>query len=285
MRVPARPAESPTQPGLSAGSTGGLRWHWRALCAGRRWANARRAIESWLDTCPATDAAELILIGASAGWMMSSTWLSRFRAIEAIDLDPIARPLFGLRHGMALRARHIDWYFHRDDGFEDLDRLLDRWPQAVVLFDNVLGQLRYRYADGDELELRLVHLADRLEGRLWGSVHDWLSGPAHVPAGAVGVVRALRFEMGQGLMSDRPATEAHRARRPRSSEPGAPETQDDFAQWLLARVGGHGVWQDHLTGGVFPVGSRGMLIPWQFSSTHVHWLQAAWVDARFRAAA
>lgn len=205
--------------------------------------------------------------------MTPSRWLAGFREIEAIDLDPLARPLFGLRHGATLRAAQSNWRFHHEDGFESLEQLLTRWPQAVVLFDNVLGQMRYRYEDGLTLERRLSRLAERLQGRLWGSVHDWLSGPANPASGDDGLDRTFAFEM---------RVHPGPAGVPRLTVPDAAGAEDDLAQWLLARVGGYGVWQDHLTGGVFPGGSVGTLIPWSFSPTHVHWLQAAWVDARVR---
>jgi hypothetical protein len=53
-------------------------------------------------------------------------------------------------------------------------------------------------------------------------------------------------------------------------------------EWLYQQAGGHGIWQDHRTAGILPVGTRGVMIPWRFSQTHLHWLQAAWVDARAR---
>ena len=47
---------------------------------------------------------------------------------------------------------------------------------------------------------------------------------------------------------------------------------------LLAQVGGQGEWVDHLTSGVFPVGTRSRLIGWPFLPAYAHWLQAGWVD-------
>jgi hypothetical protein len=276
------PAETATLPRLAAGSTGGLRWHWRAFASRRRWAGTRQVIARWLDSCPAAEAERLLLVGASAGWMMPSGWLARFREIEAFDLDPLAAPFFALRHGRTLRARQTRWRFHRRDAFEDLEMILARWPQATVLFDNMLGQLRYRYQDGESLERRLSELSGRLDGRLWGSIHDWLSGP--VLPGAADPA-AMPFEM-RALEAGARAPAGAAARRapgPMGQEPSVPV--HEFPGWLLARWGARGVWQDHLTGAVFPLAVRGVLIPWPFSGTHAHWLQAAWIDARLKTAA
>jgi len=277
-----RLAEMATLPGLAAGSTGGLRWHWRALASRRRWAGTQQAIARWLDSCPVAGAERLLLVGASAGWMMSSGWLARFREIEAFGLDPLASPLFALRHGWTLRAGQTRWRFHRQDAFEDLEIILARWPQAIVLFDNVLGQLRYRYQDGESLERRLSGLSARLEGRLWGSIHDWLSGP--VGTGAVDPA-SLPFEM-RALAAQAPAPADALARRfPVLIAQGLSVPEHTLPDWLLARCVARGGWQDHLTAAVFPLAVRGLLLPWPFSGTHAHWLQAAWVDARLKAAA
>ena len=81
--------------------TGGLHWHVRAWLAQSRWAQTRADIENWLLAHPApTD--HLMLIGASAGWMMSTPWLSRFKTVQTWDIDPLAAPLFRWRHGKAL---------------------------------------------------------------------------------------------------------------------------------------------------------------------------------------
>lgn len=278
MARPEHAVDPAALPGLSAGTTGGLRWHWRALVSQRRWASTRDAIARWLDTCPAEQPDRLLLIGASAGWMMPAGWLARFHDIEAFDLDPLAAPLFALRHGVALRACGTRWRFHRQDAFEDLGAILARWPRSIVLFDNMLGQLRYRYRDGEALERRLAELSLRLDGRVWGSIHDWLSGPVR-PGAAVQSV--LAFEMHALQVPSSAQHGAWSARRaPGLLAPGGPVAARDLPDWLLARWAGRGVWQDHLTTAVFPLATRGLLIPWAFSASHAHWLQAAWVDAR-----
>lgn len=241
--------------------TGGLIWHLRAWRAQSRWAETREAIARWLaGVSPASD--HLVLIGASAGWMMPSDFLSRFRRIDAIDIDPMAPALFGWRQGAALRAAGTRWQFHREDALAALGHLLERWPQASIFFDNVLGQQIYRFSDLAALEDRLARLSSDLAGRDWGSVHDWMSGAAQ-PTSAMLAALWRPVEMtveptgyrldGQGL------------------------TVEDCAQTLLARLGAAGDWQDHLTSQVCPPGTRVMMIPWAFRPQKWHWLQAGWV--------
>ena len=84
-------------------------WHWhaRAFFARRRWAATRQRLEDWLLDVPRGPAlpADLVLLGGSAGWMMSSRFLSGFQRVLLVDIDPWAGRLFRINHGSAL-ARH-----------------------------------------------------------------------------------------------------------------------------------------------------------------------------------
>ena len=103
--------------------TGGLRWHARAFMRRKTlWQPARLAIADWLaQTSPAYK--HLLLIGGSAGWMMSSDWLQRFQRIDLYDLDPLAGLLFRVNHGRALRLAGTKFFFHLCDAFQDLEIL------------------------------------------------------------------------------------------------------------------------------------------------------------------
>ena len=240
-------------------TTGGLRWHWRAFWRRNRWSETTTQIADWLATTqPASK--QLLLIGGSAGWMMSGRWLQRFSRIDLIDVDPHAPRLFRFNHGRALRESGTVLNFVQTDGLSGLDALLDAHPDATLFFDNVLGQHLYRVRSIERAEADLARVAQRLSGRDWGSVHDLFSGPCDplaVPPSPVRSFDALRDE--QGLLVD--------------GLRGTP-----LHKRLLAQVGGKPDWMDHLTSELFPVGSTSRLIAWPFLPTYAHWLQAGWVS-------
>ncbi|MEY4212573.1 MAG: hypothetical protein RL458_798 [Pseudomonadota bacterium] len=257
------PEQAPAFPAPSVGPnrTGGAVWHVRALRASGRWRPTREAIASWLGTLR-FESRHLVLVGASAGWMMSTDFLERFRCIEAIDIDPLARPLFAWRHGRRLRRAGTSVHWHRLDALLRLEALMARWPDAAWLFDNVLGQQIYRHHDLDAVEAALAGLPRRLAGREWASVHDWLSGPA-LP-GDVGAVLSRPIERAvlepTGLrLKDRN------------------HSLDAAGEALLATINASGEWQDHRTACVFPPGTSVSLIPWEFLPGKWHWLQAGCV--------
>ncbi len=239
-------------------TTGGLRWHWRAFWRRHQWRGTSRRIADWLHgTRPACR--QLLLIGGSAGWMMSGPWLQRFERIVLVDIDPHAERLFRFNHGRALRAAGTGLQFVQADGLANLEALLAEHPRASVFFDNVLGQHLYRVRELERAERELEQLAGRLAGRDWGSVHDLFSGPVDprtVPPAPELAFDALRDA--QGLLAA-----------------GLRDTPLHLR--LLAQVGGAGDWMDHLTSGVFPVGTPSRLIAWPFQPTYAHWLQAGWV--------
>lgn len=240
--------------------TGGLRWHGRALLARRRWRETTAQIAVWLaKTRPASR--HLLLIGGSAGWMMSQAWLQRFERVDVVDLDPLAPLLFRLNHGAALRTSATQLQFHRADAITGLSLLLAAYPDATVFFDNVLGQHRFRMEhDLARAEAELRAVADHLHGRDWGSVHDLFSGPMlnpislHQPAVNMAAVQSSAGLLAMGLQGD------------------------PLHRHLLAQVNAKGPWMDHLTSAIFPVGTSISLISWPFSPTYTHWLQAGWVS-------
>ncbi len=223
-----------------------LRWHLRAWRSQRRWARTREAIRQWLLTAPA-GFDELLLFGASAGWMMPDDFLARFRRIDAVDFEWAASPLFRLRHAGVIRRQGIEVAFHRTEALSHLEELLAMRPRALVVFDNVLGQYTLTCRDVALAEERLAGLHRRLAGRAWGSVHDALSGP------------------GQQLRLDAEPPAVSLA----AGEPW-PEPR------LLAPIGARGDWRDHLTRGVLPAASPSVMIPWQLTPGYWHWLQAGW---------
>jgi hypothetical protein len=242
--------------------TGGLAWHWLAWRSKARWAPTSQAIEKWLlSDAQATHARQtqtqtqtqtqaqpsLLLIGASAGWMMSSQWLQQFARVDTFDIDPWSALLFKRRHGKALQATRTELHCHTRDALQDLPALLSEHPQACVFFDNVLGQLRFQSsaADWQQVERRLKQLKVQLKGREWGSLHDRMSGQTtqHI-----------------ATTSDLPVRH--------------PDWHD---QHWLTHLKAQSPWLDHLTQDVFPTGVSVKDFGWNFSSNYRHWLQAGWV--------
>lgn len=224
-----------------------LRWHLRAWQSQGRWARTRAAIAAWLAQAPAGHE-DLLLFGASAGWMMDDAFLGRFRRIDAIDFEAAAGHLFKLRHQRVIRQKSLKVRFHQAEALSRLEEFLALRPQALVLFDNVLGQYTLTCRDIERAESTLAGLHPRLAGRAWGSLHDAISGP------------------GQRLPQAREPS-------PIALNPGQPwpETR------LLDEVGASGQWRDHLTRAVLPPEVASQLLPWQLTPGYWHWLQAGWV--------
>lgn len=226
-----------------------LRWHLRAWRSQSRWVRTRAAIAEWLALAPQGHD-DLLLFGASAGWMMDDSFLSRFRRIDAIDFEVASGPLFKFNHRRVIGRYRIDVQFHDAEALSRLEEFLALRPQALVLFDNVLGQYTLTCRDVAQAEATLAGLASRLAGRTWGSLHDAVSGPGRV----LGVAQEAA---------------------PLALEPGRAWPQDA----LLDAVGATGQWRDHLTQVVLPPQVSSWLIPWQLVPGYWHWLQAGWVRA------
>lgn len=253
---------------MRAGGTGGLNWHLHALVSQRHWRETVGLIDQFLASVqPGSE--HLVLIGPSAGWMLPSRWLTRFRRIDAYDIDPLAPLLFARRHGAALREASTRWQFERLDAIAALPRLLERHPGACLWFDNVLGQLRYRQDDEDLLERQIALIRQMLSGRSWGSLHDLYSGPVSVDP----VSPLADLATGWATVAAAPdGTE-------RVELQGVKKTRDDATQHLLQTLQAEGIWQDHATADVFPSGTPVRLIPWRFRARYWHWLGAGWVSA------
>jgi hypothetical protein len=241
--------------------TGGIAWHWLAWRSQARWASTSQAIAHWLLNHAnvfkpegVTGQPSLLLIGASAGWMMSSQWLQQFARVDTFDIDPLAAHLFKWRHGAALKAHGVELHCHTQDALYDLPTLLHEHPKACVFFDNVLGQLRFQRpaTAWQQVEKDIELIRKQLSGREWGSVHDRMSGPTVDPI------------------------QSH------DTLPVRKSTWND-QQWLT-QLNAQSPWLDHLTHSVFsadssrqPSGVHIQDFAWNFSPRYRHWLQAGWV--------
>jgi hypothetical protein len=238
---------------LHAGGTGGLNWHVHAHGSLKRWQPTIALIDGFLAQVQPRNK-HLVLIGGSAGWMMSHAWLERFDTIHAYDIDPMAPWLFNWRHGRALQQAGIAVHHHRSDALVHLGDVLQQHPNAFVWFDNVLGQHRYRIRDEARVEHELAALKNTLQGRNWGSLHDWLSGPVELSKTPTALAPLMRQNITPAMI-DAPLT-----------------------QHLLQSVGAHTAWSDHLTQVVLPADTPTHLMPWAFRPNYWHWLQAGWVS-------
>ena len=226
-------------------------WHFRAWRAGARWDRTRAWVQDWLLTQP-TPHDTLILLGGSAGWMMSPRFVERFGTLVLIDIDPWAGRLFRLRHRQALQQGGTQLIFLCGDAYERLDDLLQQYPQACVLFDNFLGLDTLYTRDLKHTAERLRALRKRLKGRVWGSLHDRFSGP-----GTRDWAQAACWQLSE---QDLQAT---------SGQP--------LPQALYESVQASGEWLDHSTEAVFAQGTSVRWIPWPLVSGRWHWLEAGWV--------
>lgn len=211
-------------------------WHNRS-----NWWRFNAAISEWLDSWP-HGSTGLLLLGPSAGWCLPDTFLCGFSHIHAVDLDPSAPVLFRWLHGRALARCGVRLNWQRDNLFDAIGPLLERYPQHAVLFSNVLGQHGLNQRQPGRVEADFADLGRQLQGRRWASFHDRLSGElldtrAEPPA--------LRFAAGEDTLT-------------------------------LARIAGAGAWIDHLTETLLPADWTRLLLPWPICHGRLHWIEAGY---------
>jgi len=227
--------------------TGGWHWHARAWRSKSRWAPACAQISDWL-MAQDMPRQQLVLIGASAGWMLPRAWLAQFAHVHAWDIDPWAKPLLDVRHGRQLRRQGTGVHLHTGDGLALLPELVRRMPGAFFWFDNVLGQLRFTGTPLKEIGHRLAQIQHQMAGVAWGSVHDRMSGP-HLAGRALPQARMARagwtMESSQG-------------------------------QAWLHSMGALSPWLDHLTEQVLPPDTPVQYTAWPFKPGYAHWLEMGW---------
>jgi len=239
---------------LTPNVTGGLFWHWQAWRSQAAWKPTVEALEVWLKLqTKDTRSDALLIIGASAGWMMPIDWLSQFKEVHTFDIDPLAAPLFKWRHGKKLRQNGTTLTCHTQNALSDLPSLLGKYPHACLFFDNVLGQLRFTKSDVESVEKNISQLVNCMRGREWGSVHDRMSGPVNIA-----------LNLGSGINGLWPETSGHL-------------DKTDEAQMWLSRINAQSPWLDHLTGHVFEKKTAVNNFAWAFKPAYWHWLQAGWV--------
>ena len=260
---------------LHAQETGGLSWHMSAWLSRKRWESTQKSIDDFLMRHQVSQS-ELLLIGGSAGWMMSSPWLSQFKKIKVIDIDPLAPLFFYINHGKALRKSGTAWGFERRDGIRELSLLIKEYPQSFIWFDNVLGQQCFKLKDEDLVLRQLKHIKVILKNSHWGSIHDWLSGP---------VDESLAQPPSTSFLLDNANSIAFgKAKETENTDPNTLILNnkemgfDVGTQILLNQVNATGEWQDHLSTEVFSAYQSCQLIPWYFKPAYCHFLIASFTQ-------
>lgn len=154
--------------------SGGLLYHWRAHRYRHLWRPFVNGLEGWLKSWP-QNSRELILIGPSGGYTLSSAWLQDFKKIYAYDVDPLAPHMFKRQHPQVdVEFKNQDMFWSKKQlSWQPLTQTLAARPQAAVLFSNVLGQVLLEGKATEEEWLKhLSQLRSHLEGRAWASYHD-----------------------------------------------------------------------------------------------------------------
>ena len=226
--------------------TGGLWWHAQAVRSQSTWKATTTQTQEWMLT-HSPHGVRLVIVGASAGWMLSHQWLTRFQEIHTWDIDPLSKRLFGWLHGSALQRKGISWVHHCQDAWQGSQAWEMAGPDTLYWFDNILGQLPLIFLLS-EVHDRIAKLHHVLARCHWGSVHDRYSGP---------------------ISSRQPIPEAW------LSQSGT-LINDPRAQAWLHRWGGKGEWSDHLTSNVFRPDTPVMNVAWAFKPDMGHWLEMGW---------
>jgi hypothetical protein len=245
---------------LTPNVTGGLFWHWQAWRSQANWKPTVDVLEAWLQLQTKENSSDsLVIIGASAGWMMPTDWLCQFKEVHTFDIDPLAAPLFRWRHGQNLRRSGTALTCHTQNALSDLPSLLSAHSKACIFFDNVLGQLRFTDSEVQSTEKNISQIVKCLRGREWGSVHDRMSGP---------VSKVLKLGSGAN------GTHCTHGLWPETS--GHLDKSDEAQKWL-SQINAQSPWLDHLTDHVFDKTTAVHNFAWAFKPNYWHWLQAGWV--------
>lgn len=178
-------------------AAGGLVYHLRALRHRPLWRPYAGQLAGWLQAW-SPPCRRLVLIGPSAGWTLPAAFLHGFEQVQVLEPDPLARRL------LAWRFPAVPFCFDRLDCLGDRDgpaRLVRAYPDAALLFANVLGQQVATPVLEDSTGLRRA-----LAAQHWASCHDVLSAAraphGTLPATAAGLDAAALAERlwgGSGL--------------------------------------------------------------------------------------
>ncbi len=149
-------------------------WRWRRTLWAQFHAEVRAWLSAWRPKSP-----HLVLIGPSGGYALCAEFLARFTRISVLEPDPLARWLLRRRFPSAPLHWEVGGTLARTGGF---DRLAAAYPDAALLFCNLLGQELQGQAADFNRGAWLAELEQALRGRSWASWHDLVS-TARAPTG------------------------------------------------------------------------------------------------------
>ncbi len=156
---------------------GGIGYHLVALKYQRtRWIDFRKNLTLWLkEWSPKSD--QLLWIGSSAGYTVPKELLLRFKSIQVIEPDPLARWILKYRYPdlplVFLTEKKIETDPKR------VHELFSSSPGSAILFSNVLGQLGTLFPgwiESPQFQDWKNAITQELKDREFLSYHDRLSG-------------------------------------------------------------------------------------------------------------
>jgi hypothetical protein len=172
--------------------SGGLFYHYLALRFSKTlWGPFKEDVAYWLRLWN-PKSKSLVIFGSSAGYSIQRDFLQRFERVICVEPDPLARLLFKRRFSNARIEFIADTNLLAPvpEGakgstskrvLQRLHEFLQRYPDAAVLFANVLGQLPLEFPHlNDQLfASHLVAVRAAVKDREWASYHDLLSTWVH----------------------------------------------------------------------------------------------------------
>jgi hypothetical protein len=161
--------------------SGGVTYHLAALLFSKTlWSPFLVHVRSWLENDWHPEEREILIFGSSAGWTLPASFLARFDRIVAVDPDPLAKWLFQKRFSTAFNEKQV-WLntsaplraWSEQNSIEPMQAILSEYPNACILFSNVLGQVPLESKSRSHGSSSLFLKA--LQTRTWASYHDLYS--------------------------------------------------------------------------------------------------------------
>jgi len=171
--------------------SGGLGYHLRAWRYRRcLWQPFHAQVAHWL-TAWQPPVTHLVLVGPSGGYALNPAFLQRFERLTLLEPDGLARFIIARRFPGLACTVHADTGLAGPQGFRWLART---FPDAGLLFCNLLGQTLEGQGPGFDRAAWLADLAPALTGRSWASWHDVASTQRPPDC-----VQPLRLSQDEGL--------------------------------------------------------------------------------------